>query len=272
MYLFSRLARPWFETKGYEWAESCDLILDRWLGNNRMWLSPFEPPRRNDLIALDRCFEKKSAEEAIQLLSLYHSEVARLPPALSLNIFFGPADVAFYWSFIRARRPNTIIEVGSGYSSRVALRALEKNQQGRLICIDPAPRLRLPKENLTHIASRIEDADPNLFKDFQPHDILFIDSSHTGGEVQNHAVILDRLPVGSLVHYHDIDYPWDRQQPEWDEDSALDRFLSSRPNWKVIVSGSILSRDYLPQLNKIIPAYRRTPYRRYNALWVMRMA
>jgi hypothetical protein len=271
MGLLTRLSRPWRATSAYEWAESYDLLLARKLGKDRLWLQPFETPHRADLPKLDECFDAKTAQEAIDLLTLYQGEISSLPPALSLNGYFGPADVAFYWAFIRDRRPDTIIEVGSGYSSRVALRALAKNKSGRLICIDPAPRLHLPKKNLTHIASKLEEVDAGVFEDFQPHDILFIDSSHTGAEVRNHAAILERLPVGALVHYHDIDYPWARQQPDWDEDAVVSAFLEARPNWKVIVSGSVLSRDYLPQLRSAIPTYRRVPHRRYNGLWMTKM-
>lgn len=272
MRLLTRFARPWLATKSYEWMESCDLLLGRKLGRDSSWLKPFESPHRADIIKLDCCFDPETAEEALQLLTPYRAEIRSLPPSLSLNGFFGPADVAFYWAFIRSRRPDTVIEIGSGYSSRVALRALAKNKHGRLVCIDPVPRLHLPNNNLTHIALKIEDVDAGLFDDFQPHDILFIDSSHMGSEVRHHAAFLDRLPVGALVHYHDIDYPWERPEAEWDEDAVVADFLEARPNWKVIVSGSILSRDYLPQLRDAIPSYHWTPYRRYNAFWMTRIA
>jgi predicted O-methyltransferase YrrM len=272
MRLLTRFASPWRTTRAFEWAESCDLVLGRKLGHDTSWLDPFEQPSRAELTELDRCFGQQAAEEALKLLTPYRDEMSRLPPALFMNGFFGPADVAFYWSFIRSRQPETVIEVGSGYSSRVALRALEKNGRGRLVCIDPAPRLYLPKNNLTHVAAKIEDADVRLFEGFQPNDILFIDSSHTGAEVRNHAALLDRLPAGALVHYHDIDYPWARQQPEWDEDAVLAAFLDARLNWKVVVSGSILTRDYLPHLRDAIPLYQRTPYRRYNGLWMTKTA
>lgn len=272
MRLVSRFAKTYRATKAYEWAESCDLLLARILGKDSSWLDPFEKPHRINLTSLDTCLDEEAARQAIHLLTNFQTEISRLPPALSLNGFFGPADVAFYWMFIRSRRPEKVIEIGSGYSSRVALRALAKNGSGRLICIDPSPRLYLPASNLTHIASKIEEVDLSLLENFQSNDILFIDSSHTSIEVRYHTTILDRLPIGALVHYHDIDYPWSRQQPDWDEDAMVNEFLATRPNWKVLVSGSILSRDYMARLHAAIPPYRRTPYRRYNGLWMTRTA
>jgi hypothetical protein len=272
MRFLTRFAKPYRATKAFEWAESCDLLLARKLGKDTLWLDPFEPPHRNELTSLNSCFNDNAAQKAVSFVTSYQAEIARLPPALSINGYFGPADVAFYWAFIRSRCPETVIEVGSGYSSRVALRALAKNCSGRLICIDPSPRLNLPTSNLTHMAAKIEEIDPILFEGFKQNDILFIDSSHTGAEARNHAAILDRLPVGALVHYHDIDYPWNRQQPDWDEDVVLNEFLAVRPNWKVMVSGSILSLDYLAQLCVAIPHYSRTPFRRYNGLWMTKTA
>jgi len=219
---------------------------------------------------LEDGFDSINASDALKLLKPYRDELLSLPLALLVNCYFGPADAAFYWAFIRLRRPTTIIEIGSGYSSRIAQRALDKNSSGRLFCIDPSPRLNLPTKNLTHVKAKVEDIELSFFDRMKPHDILFIDSSHTGDEARRHEAILDRLPVGTLVHYHDIDYPWDRPSPDWDEDSVLAAFLETHVNWKVVVSGSLLSRDYLQQLREIIPNYKYCPYRRYNAIWMLR--
>jgi predicted O-methyltransferase YrrM len=221
---------------------------------------------------LDHCFSQDQAIAVLKEVSSYAEELRQLPPALCLNHLIGPADVAFYWMFIRKRKPDTIIEIGSGYSTRVAIRAVKKNKHGRIICIDPEPQLRLPPKRLTHISSKVEDVDSRIFDNFQPHDILFIDSSHRSAEVHHHAAFLDRLPIGALVHYHDIDYPWSRPHQDMDEDAIVAEFLATRPNWEIIVSGSMLTRDFLNEMQNAIPQYRRTPYRLYNALWMTRMA
>jgi predicted O-methyltransferase YrrM len=268
MSILTRCAKPLRSTRAYEWVESFDFFIRRVAGEKQHWSEPFEPPHRTDLPTLDTSFDKDAAERALSMLKPFREEFAALPSALSVNGFFGPADVAFYWSSIRSRRPDTIIEVGSGYSSRVALRALAENNHGRLICIDPAPRLNLPTKRLTHIRSKVEEVDTQLISSLKSHDILFIDSSHTGDEVRTHDVFLNAMPSGVLVHYHDIDYPWERQYPEWNEDSVIADFLRTHSNWKVVVNGSVLTRDYLPQLHMYIPQYSLTPYRKYNALWL----
>ena len=44
---------------------------------------------------------------------------------------------------IRHVKPRHVLEVGSGFSSMVALEALERNGEGELICIEPYPRPEL---------------------------------------------------------------------------------------------------------------------------------
>jgi predicted O-methyltransferase YrrM len=266
------IVRRWHGTSSYEWLKSLHLILERASGHNRSWLTKPNAPLRTDLPILDQCFSQVQAIAALKEVSHYAGELRLLPPALGLNHLIGPADVAFYWMFIRKRKPDTIIEIGSGYSTRVALRAVKKNKHGRVICIDPEPQLRLPRKRLTHISSKVEDVDSRIFDNFQPHDILFIDSSHRSAEVRHHAEFLDRLPIGALVHYHDIDYPWSRPHQDLDEDAIVAEFLANRPNWEIIVSGSMLTRDFLNEMRVAIPQYRRTPYRLYNALWIAKVA
>ncbi len=59
-----------------------------------------------------------------------------------------------------------------------------------------------------------------MFKNLQSMTIYLLIQDH-GAEVRNHAAILDRLPVGYARALHDIDYPWPRPQPDWDEDSLV---------------------------------------------------
>ena len=124
------------------------MLLARKLGRDHSWLAPFERPLRNELSEFDHCFDGTTAQAAIELVATYKKEIARLPPALYLNGYFGPGDVAFYWAFIRSRRSATVIEVGSGYSSRVALRALIKNRHGRTDLYRPISAAQFAKPQL----------------------------------------------------------------------------------------------------------------------------
>ena len=114
----------------------------------------------------------------------------------------------------------------------------------------------------------MEDADPAIIHSLRAGDVLFIDSSHMGEEVRQHAAFLKALPAGVHVHYHDIDYPWPRPYTEWDEDEIVHDFIRDH-QWPVRVCGSLLTRDYLQDMWEHIPHYRKTPYRRYNAVWLV---
>lgn len=79
---------------------------------------------------------------------------------------------------IRAKKPRTLIEIGSGESTKVSLAALTKNESegvsARFIAIEPYPQ-RFPKEitnkNFQLIERKVEEVDMGLLS---TADILFI--------------------------------------------------------------------------------------------------
>src|ERR1039458_4988671 len=106
------IVRRWHGTSSYEWLKSLHLLLERASDQNRSWLTKPNAPLRKDLPILDQCFSQDQAIAALKEVSSYAGELRQLPPALCLNHLIGPADVAFYWMFIRKRKPDTIIEIG----------------------------------------------------------------------------------------------------------------------------------------------------------------
>src|SRR5262245_9303038 len=64
-----------------------------------------------------------------------------------LNGYFDGLDAAVYYALIRDLKPRRIIEIGSGFSTRIAARAAAKNlaesSPVELICIEPFPQSRL---------------------------------------------------------------------------------------------------------------------------------
>ena len=117
-----------------------------------------------------------------------------------------------------------MIEIGSGYSTRIAHKALQPNQgegrPGKLTCIDPFPEARLTeaKLDIDLIQRPVESLELDLFSQLQSGDILFIDSSHAvkfGGDVcREFLEILPSLRPGVWIHVHDIFFPHD-YPAEW---------------------------------------------------------
>lgn len=132
-------------------------------------------------------------------------------PRIAQN-WFSRLDAAAAYSIVRSRRPDRIIEIGSGHSTRFIARAVrDQGMASRFTCIDPAPRAPIAGLDLTHIRAVLDKADLTIFEALGAGDILFIDSSHIampGTDVDRlFGDILPRLPRGVLVHVHDIVLP-----------------------------------------------------------------
>jgi predicted O-methyltransferase YrrM len=174
------------------------------------------------------------------------------------NDYFNGLDAAVFYSLIRHLRPRHVIEIGSGYSTRFAHKALTLNADGgRLTCIEPHPEERLNGLRLSVevIQKRVEEIDVDFFSCLEANDILFIDSSHTvkfGSDVcYEFLEVLPTLRPGVWVHVHDIFFPHD-YPAEWllkrrlalNEQYLLEAFLSFNREFQVALSNHWLTLDH----------------------------
>lgn len=161
------------------------------------------------------------------------------------NVMYGLADAAIYHAMLRRFPPKRIVEVGSGFSSAVALDTADRflpDAEMKFTFIEPYPDRLLgllgdrDRKRCALIKSPVQDAGTQVFEELEPGDILFIDSSHVskaGSDVNLlFFEILPRLADGVLVHVHDIlwpfEYPerWLRQRRGWTEAYLLRAFLA----------------------------------------------
>jgi hypothetical protein len=152
------------------------------------------------------------------------------------NAYFSGFDAAVYYTLIRHLQPQRIIEIGGGYSTQIAAKALAANRNGTLVCIEPYPE-RLNGTNVELIQKRVEEIDVDFFLSLEGNDILFIDSSHTvkfrSDVCFEFLEVLPRLARDVWVHVHDIFFPHD-YPAEWlidrrlalNEQYLLEAFLS----------------------------------------------
>jgi hypothetical protein len=126
--------------------------------------------------------------------------------------WFPSLDAAVAYSLVRERKPQHIIEVGSGHSTRVLSKAM--GGLGEIIAVDPAPRadiIDLPGVRV--VPSTLQAAPADLFNVLKAGDALFIDSSHILMPGSDADILLNRVlpgaPAGTLVHIHDIFLPFD---------------------------------------------------------------
>src|SRR6266550_5361112 len=135
---------------------------------------------------------------------------------------FGDAELLY--SFIRFFKPTRIVEIGRGFSTLVARKALAVNEapqptyRCKHVCIEPFENSWIASSGATVLQQRVETCDPALFLSLTRTDILFIDSSHVirpqGDVLCEYLDILPGLAKGVIVHVHDVftprDYPTDR--------------------------------------------------------------
>jgi Methyltransferase domain len=169
------------------------------------------------------------------------------------NSMFGQLSAAMLAGAVNAVKPRRYVEIGSGFSSAVLP---DINDEWRredpieLTFIDPAPKRLLSvlrdgdRDACTIFTERVQEINLSVFDALEPGDILFIDSSHvakTDSDVLRELfVILPRLPAGTLIHFHDILYPFDypmkwlvEQNRSWNEAYFLRAFLMYNYHFRV---------------------------------------
>jgi hypothetical protein len=161
----------------------------------------------------------------VTLLTKYAAALAAIgqapPPAPRWDQdWFPRLDGAMAYVLTRELRPARIVEIGSGHSTRFFARAIADGRLAtRLTAIDPAPRAALAGLPVEWLRDAVPNVGMAPFAALASGDFLVIDSSHVlmpGSDVDfliNR--VLPLLPLGVLVHLHDIFLP-DDYPAEWD--------------------------------------------------------
>lgn len=137
-----------------------------------------------------------------------------------MNDQFSYGDAAALYAMLTIHRPKRFVEIGSGFSSALALdtRTLE-NLGTHFTFIEPFPgrlnNLLRPDDHsvVEVIEQKVQYVSLDVFSALEPGDVLFIDSSHvvkTGSDVCFE--LLEILPIlnrGVIVGIHDMFYPFE---------------------------------------------------------------
>ncbi len=202
------------------------------------------------------------------------------------NDWFTGADAVWYATLLRDLRPRRVVEVGSGYSSALALDVGELFLGGRTVLhfIDPDPdRLRslVPASELEGrlIASLVQDVPLVRFEELEAGDVLFVDSSHVlkaGSDVQ-HLVdeVYPRLSPGVLVHVHDVFWPFE-YPASWlatgcsvNEAYAMRALLEHTTAWEIVLWDSFLERFHRDWFAEHLPLVLAARYPT-GGIWLRR--
>ena len=183
------------------------------------------------------------------------------------NGMFESGDAEFWYHLIRLKKPQQIYEIGSGNSTLMVIKALQKNKNEtpgykcKHICIEPYEMPWLEETGVSVIRNKIEEVDKKIFQELGEGDILFIDSSHIirpqGDILFEYLELLPSLNRGVIVHVHDIFSP--RDYPKkivledvlfWNEQYLLEAFLTSNSKWKIIGALNYLRHNHYEKLKK----------------------
>jgi len=168
------------------------------------------------------------------------------------NSQFSYSDAMAYYCFIRSFRPRTIVEIGGGFSTLVALEATRRNGSGRIVCVEPYPRKFLARNPDIHLvrqeAQSLTSADLEEWLS-EDGDVLFIDSTHTvktGSDCLHiYLRLLPKTRRRLLVHAHDVFLPFGmpqdwllNQQIFWTEQYLLLALLIDNPRARALYGSS----------------------------------
>ena len=206
-----------------------------------------------------------------------------------LNSAFMAVDAHMYYGLLRHFQPKTVIEVGAGWSTLVAVAANEANRAGggkaaHLVAVDPfpSPVLASLRNDVEILPAKLQDVELERFTVLESGDVLFVDSTHVlraGGDVQRaYCEIFPRLAPGVLVHVHDVSLP--RPYPRsyfdnrwyWNEQYVLQTFLAFNSRFEVLWPGNVMAvrhpeavAAYFPELG----AMRRVfPQSEPSSFWM----
>jgi predicted O-methyltransferase YrrM len=192
---------------------------------------------------------------------------ARLAPMLAeppsgpryeaANGMYGPGDAAVFRALLAELRPARLIEVGSGYSTAVALDEADCNpdlSELEITCIEPYPErlLGLLKvadcDRVTLLSQPVQELPMSTYEQLGPRDMLFIDSTHVvkaGSDVVWLFLhVLPALAPGVIVHIHDVFWPfeypdrWLQQHRDWTEAYLAHAFLLGNSGWNILFFSS----------------------------------
>jgi hypothetical protein len=162
-----------------------------------------------------------------------------------LAIGRGPSDDALqpywdqYWLFgfdaislyglIRSRAPSSYVEIGSGFSTMFAARAIrDGGLDTSITSVDPEPRQGVDTLCQRAIRRPLEDVDVAAFDNIKSGDVVFMDGSHRVFMNSDATVffldIIPRLDDGVVVGVHDIFLPFD-YPPEWANSFYSEQYL-----------------------------------------------
>ncbi|MGE7752391.1 class I SAM-dependent methyltransferase [Lysinibacillus fusiformis] len=175
------------------------------------------------------------------------------------NGYFEYIDSITYFTLIDYFKPKKIIEIGSGFTSALALNTSKFfDLDVNFTFIEPFPeRVKNLLTEQDYNSKVIEDIVQNVsvetLTNLDVNDFLFIDSSHVSkvNSDVNYLIfeVLPNLKKGTIIHFHDVfaefEYPldWIYRGDFWNESYILRAFLQYNNHFEIICFNSFIFND-----------------------------
>ena len=201
------------------------------------------------------------------------------------NLNYGPGDALMLQSMLRLLRPGRYVEVGSGWSTALAMDTNEHHLGGSMAvtAIEPHPELLRevlrPGDPVEVVALPVQDVPMERWGALEAGDVLFVDSSHvlkTGSDVHHLMTrVLPALSPGVVVHVHDVFWPfeylrhWVEEGRAWNEAYLLHAFLLFNDSWEIVLWNHWLASVHPEVVAAELPEMAANPG---GAIWLRRLA
>ncbi len=168
------------------------------------------------------------------------------------NGWFPGLDAVTLYGLMACTRPARYLEIGSGFSTMFARRAVtDQRLDCRITSIDPSPRADISSLCDSVYRQPLETVEPAVYEALEPGDILFVDGSHQLLMNSDVAVvfleILPRVKPGVLVHFHDIwlphDYPVEWADRYYTEQYMLATLLLFGDQYDIVLPNRFITDD-----------------------------
>jgi hypothetical protein len=221
---------------------------------------------------------------ALRLLGLYGTEYPQAAGRFGYvenNYYFRGLDALMFYLVLRDIKPAKLVEIGQGFSTRIALAALERNAADTgtrplFVSVDPYPRF-VAKDVPSCISLEVLQKPlqrVSIKPLLQDCGFLFVDSSHvykSGSDVeQEFTTIYPELPRRVVIHLHDIftpfNYPrsWSLALKRfWNEQYFLESFLMFNAAFEVYLPLHLLWAQS-ESLQKAVRLLKLDPQFRYS--------
>lgn len=250
---------------------------------NTRFVAEHHSGEARDLVGID--FRRAESEQrAMDWVKRHGPEFATTATRFGFfeaQTYFRGTDALLYYALLREHKPARVVEVGQGFSTRIALAALDRNAaetgvRPTIVSIDPFPRLsrqEIPSSvELELIEAPVQQVDPDTL--LASCDLLFVDSSHVhkfGSDVAfEFTTLYPRLAPGTLLHVHDIFSPFDYPRAWivddhlfWNEQYLLECFLMFNARFEVYLPVHLLTSDS-PRLAEAVSALPLDPAFQYS--------